>query len=101
MPGTAVVSRETHGVYSTAQCCEQIDVVVSDDLLYAAPTFWGVCVYECCVHFCQVTCLEGLPRNVFERWDDVSWRLRKALTRVLQGTARQRASSEQQQQQQP
>lgn len=41
----------------------------------------------------EVSCIEGKPRNVFERWDDATWRLRQTLDRVLQ---RQQPAAEQQ-----
>lgn len=34
-----------------------------------------------------VSCLEGTPRNVFERWDDTNWRLGQALRQVMQQLA--------------
>lgn len=33
----------------------------------------------------QVCCIDGTPRNVFERWDDATWRLKHALNRVMRG----------------
>jgi hypothetical protein len=31
-----------------------------------------------------VACLEGKPRNVFEKWDDAKWRLNAAWQQALQ-----------------
>jgi hypothetical protein len=31
----------------------------------------------------EVSCIEGAPRNVFERWDATKWRLRQALNAAL------------------
>jgi hypothetical protein len=33
----------------------------------------------------QVCCIDGHPRNVFEKWDDATWRLKQALNRVMRG----------------
>lgn len=33
----------------------------------------------------QVCCIDGRPRNVFEKWDDATWRLKQALNRVMRG----------------
>jgi hypothetical protein len=38
---------------------------------------------ECDGQVVEVSCIEGKPRNVFERWDDATWRLKQALSRVL------------------
>lgn len=39
----------------------------------------------------QVTCIDGQPRNIFERWDNATWRLQQALSRVMQQQGQQQA----------
>jgi len=39
-----------------------------------------------------VSCLEGAPRNVFEKWDNAKWQLNKAWQQALQRAAGTRSS---------
>lgn len=40
----------------------------------------------------EVSCIEGKPRNVFERWDNASWRMKQALNNVLRRQGGQQAA---------
>jgi hypothetical protein len=42
-----------------------------------------------------VSCIEGRPRNIFERWDAASWRLQRALNSVLGRGAQQQSPQQQ------
>lgn len=39
----------------------------------------------------EVSCIEGKPRNVFEKWDSITWQLKQTLSRVMGGQQQQQA----------
>jgi hypothetical protein len=57
---------------------------------------WGVCMLQvgASIDFEEadgqvvtVSCLEGKPRNVFEKWDNAKWQLNRAWQQALQRAA--------------
>jgi hypothetical protein len=42
----------------------------------------------------EVTCIDGQPRNVFERWDNLQWRLQQAWSKLLGQQQQQEAEGQ-------